>query len=562
MKTFTHDLYAALSHIPELGPDYRTRAPGVAGWIPDDDTRRLTAYRVLSAMRDNARRYWLPSPLWDETTVTDAQSGRVLPSSAAPASKVREYGHARLLVETARALVLGDGQTITLPSLDGTDADDPALERQRAARDWLEAWATREMLPAKLLDVEEHAIGDGDGILTLGWSGDPTAPASRRRLRLRSYDPGFWFPDLTSRDSTPGWDDDWPPVVHLAWEWTDDTNVIWARRLTWRIVPANIPIVYPWSAEPSPWSCTYEACEWRTDRIKAGDTVYTLAPDGPGARVITAPVDLGIDFMPVIHVPMDYPGERFYGRSLLMSVAQVLDDLAGSDTDNAVTSELIASPPTVITGAPGGALGGGPGAQWNLPDGAGASLLDTSKALVAGHQHNERLITTLAACSRLTKALLGREVPSEVPSGLALDLGMAPARQLIRDARMVRDVKHRLLLRMVMRMAQSASLLDRGETPEALVALGAALPTDLAGLVELVAKLLPAHGISTDTAVRVLRGGGLPVEDPEAEVARIHAEDTEGAVRIVDATGDTAAAAARLGITPPVPAPEPEPATE
>ena len=66
MRTFTHDLWAPLAYIPELGAE-QGRPPTAATWVDDVDARRLTAYRVLAAYLDNVRRYWLPDARWDRS---------------------------------------------------------------------------------------------------------------------------------------------------------------------------------------------------------------------------------------------------------------------------------------------------------------------------------------------------------------------------------------------------------------------------------------------------------------------------------------------------------------
>lgn len=74
------------------------------------------------------------------------------------------------------------------------------------------------------------------------------------------------------------------------------------------------------------------------------------------------------------------------------------------------------------------------------------------------------------------------------------------------------------------------------------------LPTNLAETVELVGAALQAHAISTHTGVLMLVAAGLPIEDAQAEVDRIHAEATAAAKDIADATGSEQLAADWLGL--------------
>ncbi|QZN85310.1 hypothetical protein [Cellulomonas sp. C5510] len=106
------DQWAPLAHIPELTENRRPSSAIAPTWIDDVDARHLTAYRVLSAMRDNTRRYWLPDSMWTREV---RGRGQGLGISEEPAASCREYGDAALLVGTARALLLGDNPTVDYP---------------------------------------------------------------------------------------------------------------------------------------------------------------------------------------------------------------------------------------------------------------------------------------------------------------------------------------------------------------------------------------------------------------------------------------------------------------
>jgi hypothetical protein len=543
VKEFLHDRWAGLSHIPELGEGVNARPPGQT-WVTREDWRRLTAYRVLQSMRENVRRYWLPPELWAKPVGALGVESQV-EYGRAEAEGWREYGHARLLVDTARSLVLGSDQTVVVP-------DD------KAAQDWLTAWAEKEQLQAALFVSEEHSIGDGDSVLTLTWSDQ------KQRPRVKAWNPGFYFPDLDSIENTPGWEDDFPPVVHLGWDWTEElTGIVRLRQMTWRMVrlDATAPDGIPRAPVPAlwggrrEWTCIHSVTDYRLDRLR-GDaySIYTLEPSNSAAEQLIPPTDLKIDFMPLVHVPCTPPGDYHFGASLPMQVAQVLDDLSGSDTDVQATSSESAPPPAVITGA-GGAqdLPGGPRQAWWGPEGSSMGYADTSRVLVAGLQQNSNLITHMATNSRLGMALLGRILPSEVPSGFALQLGFAPAQAFEREMRLVRDVKYPLLLKMALRLAQLHEVLPAGDTPVARLDLGSGIPSDIALVLDAVRELLPIGGISTDTAVRWLMSAGVPVEDAKAEVKAIRAESTKKAVELVDALGNTDPAYDWLGIPKPEP---------
>ena len=532
MRDYVQDQWAPLAHIPELGQN--VRPVGAPTWIDDYDTRRLLAYRVLSAYRENTRRYWLPDTMW---TGDVRRRGEDFVIGDPQAANYREYGDAGLLVDTARALLLGDDQTIGYP--DGVPD---------AMRKWLDDWFVKERVTQKLLEGEENSIGDADGVYVLGWSRAKTRP------RLRVFDPGFYFPDTET--IVEGWEDDeFPPIVHLAWEWEDRDGKTWIRRQTWRMAPLTAPVSAPWGGTRA-WTCWYRDADYDASERLPNTTVYSDELTHANHRRIRTTagdkngwVDTLADFIPVVHVPNDPSTQSGWGTSLLVRVAQILDDIGNTDTDLAAASQT-AAPALVTTGVPAGGLEGGAGQQWGLPADATAGYLDTSKNLTALREFDADLLDRLATNSRLALALLGRVAPNDVPSGYALSLGFQPARALLREMRTVRDEKYPLILKFALRLAQIGGTLPAGATPAVTIELGTSLPSDLPVAIDMVKDLLPKHAISTPTAVKVLQQAGLPIEDAAKEVDAIKTEWFEQAVKLVEATGNVAAAAEMLGVQP------------
>ena len=105
------------------------------------------------------------------------------------------------------------------PDPDGLSIDEYEREAERDG----------EERPEPDTAAESDAVSLGDSVYVL-------APdAGKQRPRLRVYDPGFYFPDTTTL--VPGWvEDDYPPIVHIAWEETDADGRIWVVRSTWRMV--------------------------------------------------------------------------------------------------------------------------------------------------------------------------------------------------------------------------------------------------------------------------------------------------------------------------------------
>lgn len=509
-----HDTWSPLDYI--LGT--LARQPGHT-WLDEVDTRRLNAYRVLGGYRDNIRARYLP----------DAQGPRlmnidgVIRGAGQDTTHYREYGDADLIVTTTRALVLGESQTI-----------EPAEATPSWAAEFWEQWVVDERWEQKLLAGEANTCTYGDGVYVL------TPSASKRRPRLKVYDPGFYFPDTIT--TVPGWEtEDYPPIVHLAWEWEDPDHVLWVRRTTWRMVRLEHPVPAPWGGTRE-WTCLYRQVDYRRDRLRNGATVYTDTM-GDVEVVVQDWTDLGVDFIPVVHVP-NTPDE--WGQSVLLRSVQLLDDVGNTDTDLALASQAASS--TLVTEGATPDLTGGPLERLALPAGASAQWLDTSKNLDALLKFSRHLADRLLMNTRLSKALVGMVNPNDVPSGYALQLGFHAARQLMRELRTTRTEKFPLIAKFALRMAQAYGWVQPGEVPTPQVVLGASLPSDLTTAVQMVKELLPIHAISTATAVRLLVEAGLPVDDAEAEVQRITLEDTTAARELFEATGNAQAAAARLGV--------------
>lgn len=148
--------------------------------------------------------------------------------------------------------------------------------------------------------------------------------------------------------------------------------------------------------------------------------------------------------------------------------------------------------------------------------------------------------------------MLGRADAGDI-AGITLLLRFAPFAQLVGVLRMAREPKMRLLLKFVQRLAQTgpAPVLEPGPTPVARLQYGNFLPTNRAETIELVAKALQAHAISTHTAVAMLVAAGLPIDDAALEVERIRQENPEAAASLADALGSEQAAADWMGIDRP-----------
>jgi hypothetical protein len=512
------------------------RHPGgwqlAASWVPQEDRRRLSAYTICAAFLDGTAHYWQPY------------------MNIGQQRKWREYGDAQLFATQARSSVLGEDQTLDVQvDLDDDGQPDAAGE---TAREWLLGWADDESLTTRLLDAEYDAMGLGDAVYTLGFD-------KGGRPRCRVYDPGWFFPDPGSM----GVDDDFPRTVHLAWEEPDPANParMLLRRRTWKLMkladvyPDATTVTYPWSEQPSDETVLYWDGTWDLSAVAGNNGLYDLSDeravwadvDGEPARGL----DLGMDFIPVVHIPNGSPGKALWGRPVWWPVVRLLDDIAASDTDAQIGSELYGSGALLDKGVgiPNGGPGAaGPGTHWTGTTDSDAKFVDMSAGMKAMVDYVASLRDLASTNARLPAEVLGRVKASEVPSGLALRLAFGPLASLVRELRQVRADKYTLLLKMVLRLAQRADLLPAGPMPRAELKFGSFLPSDQAEAVSNVTELWdrPNPAISLETAITMLINAGFPIEDAHEELLRINRESYGRAIQLLEATGSEVAVRALL----------------
>lgn len=617
------DPWSALNHKAPMsrpGGGY----PGAPSWLPEQDKRRLTAYTILKAYERNSARLFLPVDEAQIAADGGLDLGRSERREFGEPGLIVKQTTAALLGETQEVSVPGAGVDVDVPDEPEPPADDAdeqaradyaeqlaereqalaeaaEAERLQEREDWLRAWADSVRLPSKLLEGETNSVGQGDSVYLLAWNPD------RERVDLTVVDPGFYFPVLPEGQLG----DDYPSKVHLAWEIPEVVGVRPRRvhrvtyelapiepetenavdgvsgrlRRLFRIGPDEAPVLrrgdqvdadtgritrrYPWQAEgakPSRLTCYMTEAEWDLDETAVGG-LDELAPDR--ARYMTNSagdlldrLDLGFDFLPVVHVPNTPASSEHFGESSLSLVLQLLDELASADTDESASSATTGSPPIGVSGAgvAGTRMTIGPGEVWSLgPDGE-LSTVDTSSALAALGERIERLLGRLSVNARLPGSVLGRGGGQDSPSGFHLLLTFGPLKSMVREMRLSRDEKLPLLLKFVQRLAMLGGVLPAGPTVPAELILGSYLPTDLDSLIERVRGLYDAGLVSLPTAVGMLRDAGVPVENVADEVAAIESRDYARANELADATGDQAAVRELLGLEPveqvtPVPLP-------
>lgn len=578
------DLYAPLNHKAPMGsgsPRIRTNT-----WVPKAHQRRLIAYQLLDAYsKNNASHYR---------------------SDANERMDLREYGDADALVEAIQSALIGDSQVISIPEAEAYEADfadkDNPTPQERAIQDLaeratdrlrlLENWAERERLLIKIPGAERKAVRLGDTLYVLTWS------SKARRPRLRTYDPACYFPVL---------DDDgeeFPNKVHLAWEIESehDPNKKRVRRITFElkdiepIIPTQeiglggddpptvgwpegvrydertglASVQLPWNnpQEPATQMCYLSDGTWEIDSSKPGiddfdENRATWALNADGRFIRNLP--LGIDFMPVVHVPNTEEDEQHFGSSALLRVCQLLDDLAMDDSDLVKTAGTSAFPVMAFEGGEGpesddeGQVTGtwGPGSYAHNPNGR-IHMMSTENALEPLAMLGDRLLERLAVNSRVPASAMGRTDPNGQESGIQLALSWGPLRSMISQMRLARQEKYALILKFVQRFYQLASVQAgplKGLVPagpeqifSAQIVFGSYLPTDRPAAVKEISDLFNSKLISRRTAIGMLIELGLPIDDADKELRRIEQEDYEGAAMLLEASGSPDAVANLLGV--------------
>jgi hypothetical protein len=541
--------------------------PGTTWGLPvwtGHHARRLMAYQMLQAFIDNAGRHFLTDP------------------NEAVREQHREYGDAALIRDQVLSALLGETQQIVTERADEFDPNqedeetadvdpddpdvepaepdepdepDPEVEAAWAFQEWIRDWGDSERFPLKVIETERNSVGLGDGCYSVGWSSD------KQRVRLRCWDPGFYFPVLGD-----GNEDDFPEKVHIAWELEapstgPDKDKVRIRRLTWELVDSAQPWNPAYQDRPATKTCLMSDGTFTLD-LGSPENIEALTEANVKWADYQTPegvfewhnIDLKIDFIPVIHEPNTISLLNHYGRSSIAACMQILDDLANTDTDLQAASATTGNPVITIGGASLGNEADGtpkrltyqPGEVIETGDGK-MDTLDTSKSLTALIGYTDHLLDRLSVNARLPGSVLGRQDQKDIKSGIHLQLTFGPLSAMIHEMRLVREEKYPLLFKMVWRISkQSKAEGVPAEWQPTTLELGSFLPSDENAAIEMVKTLLstkPLPAVSLETAVQILINAGLPIEDAAEEVRKIEERAFEAAVALLEALGDEEAVA-------------------
>jgi hypothetical protein len=523
LRNLVLDVWSYLSYKSTFGrtPSATGIGPYTApGWVPKDEQRRLEAYKMYDAYYRLSAREWMSLFMSD-----DDRKGR------------REYGDPYLLTETALSSLLGDKVTI---QVEGSilEGGDPASTQQMI----FDQWAEDEKFLLKLWECERNACKLGDGVYVVGWD------TKKGRPRLSVWDPGFFFPDLNEQHLSV---EEFPGVVNIVYEFEKKNRAgedkKYLRRIQWKLIEVE-PYSLPWQAQATE-NCLMSDGYWLMDNV--GDDPFVL--DESKANWTIEPTLLQLDFIPVVHIPNFVAGQEFWSIPIVAAVMQLLDDIMATDTDLQKAGALSGTPAVAVSGVSlpaneaGEVLTVGPGQVIETGDGT-ATVIDTSQGLKALIELKNELLERLSVNGRTPEALLGRVKPNEVPSGIALALGFTQHSNMIREMRMVREEKYRMLFKFVGRMMMLSGELQ--EYIKTSLVFGSYLPSDKEQTVEQITQLINAKPpmISRETAVNMMIRAGFPIEDATLEVERLIQMDVDTAQKIFDATGDIGAARAWLGL--------------
>ncbi len=596
----TIDQWSGLDHKLGMGDSGDGGDFDIPTFHTDQDERRLKAYTILSAMMETVSREFIIPP-----EDVDPDEFR---------AAWREYSDCAVMVDRLAAGIVGDGMTVGIVGADDTlpprpllpdapidpsmsDEEIPAHEVQvrqasfaaevevwqaealqiieqwqeavtgqadlNEAQDWLQQWAEDDGFVAKVIEAEkEFTVPLGDSVFVLGWD------ALKRRPTTEVFHPGFYVPVLD--DARPSV---FPKRVHLLWEFTakddagEDTDYV--RRMTWELLPVSPDMVgyeavdlgtqpeYLEADDEWSESCLFTDVTVRADEmdesdqdINSGD--YAVINIGEGEPVPAVRVPIGLDFIPVIHFPNTLSSaDRHFGRSPLVHLAQLFDEIVGSDTDESLAAMWAARPPMAAADmAPGiDVIDLSPGQAFKLGQNGKLFVVDMSKNLQGLADRISNLLRRASVNGKVPEGLLGRVDASDVPSGIAFTLSFTAFEQEVESLRMARAGKMALLLKMVQRIAiQNGDEGFPGETAfPAEARYGPFMPQDLLGTAQVMDILVKAGLVPQSVAMQHLEEQGIEYGDIEAALAEIHSLMFAGATDLRNATGSTRLAAEFLG---------------
>ncbi len=559
--------------------------------VPKEDRRRMMSYVVARSIHENVSRRLLPAG-----------------ASVADFDEIREYGDPQAYASAVAGGILGTDILFSVKGADLTLPDQPVLPhapeppaepddqgvlqaahdaqvevwRQKsfdiidkwkkqqmeqpnllAAQEWLRDWADSRRVEMKLREAYKDVVQPmGDGIIQLH-----VVPGQLPDIEI--WDPESYFPDFDD-----GMTSEFPTRVCLGYEYEDEDGAQWFRRVKYELVPlverdtgrpASRKLDY--QADRTNFTCVMTDASFKLDGTEKDRTSVHDLVDGQANYVATVtnargeevPVmglDLGIDFIPVLHLPAGPASRTHFGRSVYLRGAQLFDDIYQADTSIMSAANLAGNPPLVVSGAivqtdKNGRVAMGPGKVFSTPDSGGSiDKLEMSSELRALMEHRGELRKRAAQNMQVPEGVMGQASPEKIASGITLELTFTPFQRIVMEGRLAVDPKLALLLKMAMRLAvvaKSPGWEAVADIPKAYVQLGSFMPTDLPSLVEMISVLRSAKVLTRKVAATWLQAAGMNIEDVDQLLNELDGEDTEKALDL-EAMFGAAVAAKSLGI--------------
>jgi hypothetical protein len=222
-------------------------------------------------------------------------------------------------------------------------------------------------------------------------------------------------------------------------------------------------------------------------------------------------------WIPYVVVANDPRPHAFWGESDLADLYDVCRELNTRMSVLARVLELSGAPIAVLENVDGSeGISVGPGAKWELPEGARAYLLDLlSGGGVGLHvQYVDLLYRSLHDLSETPRTAFGDS--GRDLSGAALEVEIQPLVQKVGRKRRTWDALYRRRNTMLLDLLERFGGQDLGGVRRTIPIWPAVLPSDTDSAVRNEAALVAAGIHSRRTAVAALGG-----DDPEAELARV-----------------------------------------
>lgn len=586
--------------------DHKNDGGGAPAYVVDErDIRRLGFYRKVRAYIETvAREFLTQGPDEDDDDFAD----RV--------DSWREFGDPAVLVARVAAAVIGDGVLVGIKGADDAIPDQPdispapiepgsglsAHEAQIAKevfdvavavwtdnasasierwanqisavaplqkmQDYLQDWASSEQFIGKVYENEtEYIVPSGSGVYTLGWD------AARSRVRLNIHSPEVYFPVLD--EAQPG---DFPTKVHLAWPFSranaSGEATDYVRRITYELLEVGVEgdgeglgaapryLIAAEGGDAPVWahSCVITDGVWPIDAM--GD-IYEDDPEGGEYAQINGEGEeglelrqypIGLDFIPVVHMPNTLASVQHFGRSTLARLAQIFDEIAATDADESLASRWAARPPVALSGMQPGetSIDLTPGRGVRLGPNGRLTTVDMAPSLEKIGERLNRLLKRLSVNAQVPEGLLGRVDAGQVASGVTLTISFTSFEQLIDSMRIARDDRYSLLLKFVQRIAiqnEDPKLEGVALVQDAELRFGSFMPQDLAGLATTMSSLRSSGLLSQETGVAMAQESGVPSKDIGQEVSAIRSVDGATADLITGALENPKYAARYMGVS-------------